>query len=57
MKGGVLKIKSVFCSSCKGFIYIEALSEAFAKDIIQGIFFVFMHSSEYNCIYIMTVSM
>ena len=39
MKGGVLKIKSVFCSSCKGFIYIEALSEAFAKDIIQGIFF------------------
>lgn len=38
MKGGVLKIKSVFCSSCKGFIYIEALSEAFAKDIIQGIF-------------------
>jgi len=37
MKGGILKIKSVFCSNCKGFIYIEALSEAFAKEIIQGI--------------------
>ena len=59
MKGGVLKIKSVFCSSCKGFIYIEALSEAFAKDIIQGIFgfyivlyCIYMRSYEYNCIYI-----
>lgn len=36
-KGGLLKIKSVFCSGCKGFIYIEALSEAFAKEIIQGL--------------------
>ena len=36
-KGGLLKIKSAFCSSVKGMIYIEALSEAFVKEIIQGL--------------------
>ena len=35
--GGLLKIKSAFCSGVKGLIYVEALSEAFAKEIIVGL--------------------
>jgi len=36
-KGGLLKIKSAFCSGVKGLIYVEALSEAFAKEVIMGL--------------------
>lgn len=36
-KGGLLKVKSAFCSSVKGLIYVEALSEAFAKEVIVGL--------------------
>ena len=36
-KGGLLKIKSAFCSGVKGLIYVEALSEAFAKEVIVGL--------------------
>lgn len=34
---GQLKIKSAFCSGTKGFVYIEAVSEAFAKELILGL--------------------
>jgi transcription elongation factor SPT5 len=36
-KGGMLKVKSAFCSGVKGLIYVEALSEAFAKEVIVGL--------------------
>ncbi len=35
--GGIIKIKSVFCNSTKGVVYVEALSEAFVKETIQGL--------------------
>ena len=35
--GGFAKIKSAFCTGSKGFIYVEALNETFAKQIINGL--------------------
>lgn len=34
---GLMKIKSAFCSSLGGTVYVEAVNETFAKDGIQGI--------------------
>eukprot|EP01038_Epipyxis_sp_PR26KG_P011691 gene11691-15654_t len=36
-KGGLLRIKSAFCTGAKGVIYIEAINEAFAKESMTGL--------------------
>ncbi|KAJ1418641.1 hypothetical protein B484DRAFT_481589, partial [Ochromonadaceae sp. CCMP2298] len=36
-KGGMLKIKSAFCTAVKGVIFVEAVTESFAKEITNGL--------------------
>jgi Early transcription elongation factor of RNA pol II, NGN section len=36
-KGGSGRIKSVFCTGTRGYVYIEALAEPFAKEAITGL--------------------
>jgi transcription elongation factor SPT5 len=33
----IMKIKSVFCGDIKGFVYVEAIKEVFAKEILDGL--------------------
>ena len=35
--GGFAKVKSAFCTGSAGFVYVEALNETFAKQIINGL--------------------
>ncbi|RYG99686.1 hypothetical protein EON65_50060 [archaeon] len=41
---GFAKVKSVFCADVKGYLYVEAVSEAFAKEIINGLKMVYISS-------------
>jgi len=43
-KTGILRIKSAFCTSSKGMIYIEALAEPFAKEALAGLYGFYMKS-------------
>ena len=38
------KIKSAFCGSSKGYIYVEALNEAFAKEVLTGLKMIYLNS-------------
>lgn len=42
--GGPLRIKSVFCSGSRGYIYIEAIAEPLARDAINGLRGIFQSS-------------
>lgn len=43
-EGGFVKIKSAFCTGSKGFIYVEALNEMFAKETINGLRMMYANS-------------
>lgn len=53
-KDGIMKIKSAFTTSVKGYIYVESHSEAFAKEIIKGINFIYQSSFQQIAIKEMT---
>jgi transcription elongation factor SPT5 len=38
------KIKSAFCGTSKGYIYVESLNEAFAKEVLNGLKMIYLNS-------------